>query len=177
MRNPHAWGRDGVGLAAAALLFGAVGLVGQTPVHIAPDAPKDQPISIRSDSALTHLLAVMQPWVDSARRTYPAARRRYLAGLPAGESFFVTTRPVDDRGKREQVFVAVDSIAGPKIYGRIWSRLRTVRGFRYGESVWLGESELVDWLITHPDGTEEGNVVGKFLDRYEARSHAGGSGN
>jgi hypothetical protein len=27
-------------------------------------------------------------------------------------------------------------------------------------------SALLDWLITRPDGTEEGNVVGKFIDTY-----------
>jgi hypothetical protein len=27
------------------------------------------------------------------------------------------------------------------------------------------EPVLIDWLITKPDGSEEGNVVGKFLDR------------
>jgi hypothetical protein len=30
----------------------------------------------------------------------------------------------------------------------------------------VSEAELLDWLITKPDGSEEGNVVGKFLDTY-----------
>ena len=25
----------------------------------------------------------------------------------------------------------------------------------------------MDWVITHPDDTEEGNVVGKFLDEWQ----------
>ena len=33
--------------------------------------------------------------------------------------------------------------------------------------VMFPESELVDWVITHPDGIEEGNVVGKFLDEWQ----------
>ncbi len=30
----------------------------------------------------------------------------------------------------------------------------------------FNEDELLDWLISKPDGSEEGNVVGKFLDTY-----------
>ena len=26
--------------------------------------------------------------------------------------------------------------------------------------------EVLDWTISKPDGTEEGNFVGKFLDTY-----------
>jgi hypothetical protein len=43
-----------------------------------------------------------------------------------------------------------------------WSR----RGYSFQES------ELVDWLISRPDGSEEGNVVGKFLDERNARKGA-----
>ena len=30
----------------------------------------------------------------------------------------------------------------------------------------LAESDLLDWVIRKPYGSEEGNVVGKFLDTY-----------
>jgi hypothetical protein len=36
-----------------------------------------------------------------------------------------------------------------------------------GDRYATAETELLDWLITKPDGTEEGNVVGKFLDTYQ----------
>ena len=36
-----------------------------------------------------------------------------------------------------------------------------------GDPYTFPEGELVDWLITHPDGSEEGNVVGKFLDEWQ----------
>ena len=29
---------------------------------------------------------------------------------------------------------------------------------------------VIDWTIVMPDGSEEGNVVGNFLDTYLARS-------
>lgn len=31
------------------------------------------------------------------------------------------------------------------------------------------ETDMLDWPITRPDGTEEGNFVGKFLDTYSTK--------
>jgi hypothetical protein len=42
-----------------------------------------------------------------------------------------------------------------------------VHGYRLGDRYTFPESELRDWLIAKPDGSEEGNYVGKFLDGYE----------
>jgi hypothetical protein len=41
-----------------------------------------------------------------------------------------------------------------------------VRGYRLRDQHAVAEAELLDWLITKPDGSEEGNVVGKFVDTY-----------
>ena len=51
--------------------------------------------------------AAMQPYIAQARATWPAAKQRYLAGLPARNTFFVTALIVDDSDRREQVFIAV----------------------------------------------------------------------
>lgn len=64
------------------------------------------------------------------------------------------------------MFVAVASIKDDRITGRIASNIIRVKGFKNGDPHTFPESELVDWLITHPDGSEEGNVVGKFLDEW-----------
>ena len=40
-------------------------------------------------------------------------------------------------------------------------------GYHLGDDYKFPESDLRDWMIAKPDGTEEGNVVGKFLDSYE----------
>ena len=109
----------------------------------------------------------MRPYVAQARATYPQAKARFLKGLPANESFFLTTRLRDTTGLREQVFIVVDSIKGSTVYGRIWSQVMLVRTYHLREPYSFPESELLDWLITKPDGTEEGNFVGKFLDTYQ----------
>lgn len=37
----------------------------------------------------------------------------------------------------------------------------------------FAESMLIDWTISKPDGTEEGNYIGKFLDDYQAAQKTG----
>ena len=149
-------------LAATLLLFGRARA--QDP-HVAPNAPQDRPHAADS-IRWARLDSAMAPYVVQARATYPAAKRRYLAGLPAGQSLFLTTRLKDSAGRLEQVFIAVDSIRGPRVFGRIWSQVQLVQGFRLRQEYTFLEDEILDWLITKPDGTEDGNTVGKFLDTY-----------
>jgi hypothetical protein len=138
--------------------------LGQNP-HVAPNAPQDRPHA--ADSVRwARLDSAMAPYVAQARVTYQAAKRRYLAGLPSGQSLFLTTRVKDTTGHLEQVFIAVDSIRGTRVFGRIWSEISLVQGFRLRQPYAFLEDEILDWLITKPDGSEEGNVVGKFLDTY-----------
>jgi len=133
--------------------------------QLAPNAPEDQPQALQ-EAQLTAFERAIAPHVAKARATYPEARQRYLRGLPRGHTFFVTTRLHDKEGRWEQAFIRVSSIAEGKIHGRIASELTLVTDLRNGEMYSFPEAELLDWLIAKPDGTEEGNVVGKFLDTY-----------
>jgi len=135
-------------------------------VYVSPDAPKDKPTHVRGTEATRKFDEAIKPYVEKARKSYPDAKRRFLKGLPPKHSFFVTTRLYDDTGAFEQVFVAVREIKGGRIKGLIWSDILTVRGYKYGDSYSLREADLLDWMIAKPDGTEEGNFVGKFLDTY-----------
>jgi len=102
------------------------------------------------------------PYVAKGRATYPSAKRRYLAGLPPGYSFAVRKHLTEPGTHRmEGVYIEVDAIKDSKIYGRIDDV--KLRSFRRGQRISFPESELEDWVIFHPDGTEEGNVVGNFL--------------
>lgn len=51
-------------------------------------------------------------------------------------------------------------------YQATWSQIGVVQGYRFGQPYGCAERDLVDWMISHPDGTEEGNAVRKFLDTY-----------
>jgi hypothetical protein len=153
-----------VALFALLTLLAAMALAAD-PV-LAPNAPKDKPSPIPSPDRFERAIA---PYVTQARTTYPQAKQRFLAGLPAGQSFFLTARLSDRKGNVEQVFIAVRTIRDGIVSGRIWNDVMHVEGFRRGDSFTFPEREMVDWLITKPDGSEEGNAVGKFLDTYDGR--------
>ena len=102
-------------------------------------------------------------------RDLEAGRLPVVPAGPAGAPSGQLARSGGGTGAFEQVFIAVRSIEGGTIRGKIWSEIATVRGYRFGDAYAFPETELLDWLITHPDGTEEGNEVGKFLDTYQVR--------
>ena len=139
----------------------ALPVVGQ----LAPNAPQDKPQGLQ-EAQFAALERAISPHVAQARATYPEARGRYLSGLPNGHTFFVTTRLYDKQGRWEQAFIRVSSIADGKIHGHIASELTLVTDLRNGQKYSFPEADLLDWLIAKPDGSEEGNVVGKFLDTY-----------
>ena len=105
-------------------------------------------------------------------RTSPRPRQHIL--MPNGDfspayllvTFFVTTRLQDAAGRIEQIFVLVDSIIGDRVTGWIASDLEQVVGFHKGQRYELLERDLLDWMILRPDGTEEGNVVGLFVQGF-----------
>jgi len=138
---------------------------------LAENAPKDAPVSASAAnvSAMGKLLA---PCVTKARAAFPAAARRFRNGLPEGQSLFVVTVLHDSSGKFEQVFIAVDSIGKTDVYGRIWNQITIVKGYQLKQPYTVPESEIIDWMISKPDGSEEGNWSGKFLDALQATGKA-----
>jgi hypothetical protein len=139
--------------------------------RIAPNAPQDRPVHFAGDpdAASARWRALAAPHVEKAMASYPAAKSRYLAGLPAGETFLVTTLLRDEQGHFESAFVVVERIADRQVTGQIATQLDLVRGYRNGQTISFPESEVLDWTITKPDGSEEGNFVGKFLDTQSQR--------
>lgn len=132
--------------------------------------PRDRPLHVSSTRQATALERAAQPYIEKARRTYPAARKRFLAGLPQRYLFAVTTKLWDrSHTKFEVVFVVVQQIKGGKIRGHVANQTRLPIGYKFGDSISLPESEIMDWTIVRPDGTEEGNVVGKFLEKQSRR--------
>ncbi len=154
-----------VTLAVSSILLLSFMAMAQTP-HVAEKAPPDQPFASNANE-IDRLQEAIKPYIEKARKSYPQAKERFQAGLPARHSFFVTTRLRDDTGRFEQVFIAVQRIEGANISGRIWSNVYGVKGYKYGDRYTFQESEIIDWLIARPDGTEEGNFVGNFLDEYQ----------
>src|SRR3954454_10199660 len=85
--------------------------------HVARD------VRIEDEQVIAYNRAVA-PYVAKARASYPAAKKRFLAGLPAGYTFSVWIRLWQRDAKHNQVhaedvFVVVDTIKGGKVTGRI----------------------------------------------------------
>lgn len=136
---------------------------------LSKDAPPDKPALATTTDEVERMHKAMEPYVQEARKTYPAAKAKFLKGLPPGEHFFITTRLSDSEARVEQVFIAVSSIKEGTVHGIIYSDVQIVSGFSFKQPYSFPESDMVDWLITKPDGSEEGNFVGKFLDTYAVR--------
>jgi len=121
---------------------------------------------------LAELDRLAKPYVAQARATYPAAKKRFLAGLPAGYKFLVMLRffQRDERtGKAtagEDMLVLVERIEKGRVYGRLGNAPVLVKNLKWNDKVSRRESEITNWIIKHPDRSEEGNVVGKFLERH-----------
>lgn len=136
---------------------------------LAPNAPADKPVAIRSEEHFKRLRAAIAPLTADARKTWPAAKARFLKGLKPGETLFVSAELTDAKHHLEIAFIQVDHVVGTKISGHVASDLTLVEGFEAGQAYALQEKDLVDWTISKPDGTEDGNGVGKFLDTWSDR--------
>lgn len=157
-------------LLSIAFMLGASSVaISQQPkqeVYVAPNAPKDKPVKA-GESEAEQIEAAIKPYIEKARTTYPQAKARFLIGLPPKHTFFITTRLRDSSNRFEQVFIAVKEIKDGRINGVIASEVRLVSGYVVGDTYSFSETELIDWTISRPDGTEEGNIVGNFLDSFQ----------
>jgi hypothetical protein len=154
-------------LGVFSLVTGCAGTGHRQEGALAPNSPADRPAEVHADSpdeALSRWQTLIAPHSREALATYPGARQRYLEGLPAGENFFVTIILRDPARRFEQVFILVDRIEAGVVTGRISSDILAVQGYHRGATLTVREAEVIDWLISKPDGSEEGNFVGKFLD-------------
>jgi uncharacterized protein DUF2314 len=129
-----------------------IGQQSKPEIYIAPNAPKDKPVSAEA-SQVEQMEAAIKPYIAKAKATYPQAKARFLSGLPPRHTFFVTTRLHDSSKRFEQVFIAVSEIKDGRISGIIASEIHLVSGYREGDAYTFPESDLIDWTISKPDGT------------------------
>ena len=153
------------------LLFSVATVSAQTREY--PKTPKDKPVHTEGAQQMTDVERAMQPYVAKARKTYPVAKKRFLAGLPPKYLFSLTTKLWDrSHTKFEVVFVVADQIKNGTVTGHLATHTKQRVGYNFGDKISFPESEVMDWTIVRPDGTEEGNIVGKFTTHT---SHASGS--
>lgn len=78
--------------------------------------PPDNPLRLSKEKLAAYDRAIA-PYVAKARSTYPAAKKRFIAGLPRGHRFVIRVPLFDADGSREDSFVDVEKISGGKITG------------------------------------------------------------
>lgn len=67
-------------------------------------------------------------------------------------------------GNIVRIFLEMKKIDNEVISGVIANKIEYVMGFKQGMGYKLNESDLQDWTISKPDGSEERNLIGKYLD-------------
>ena len=135
---------------------------------LSDNTPEDLPVSSASNAEMEAFFNAQKPYNKIARDSFPQSKARFIKGLPKGENFFLTTRLHDEHGRVEQVFVLVKSFKGNIVESIIYNDIQAVSGYKNGQKHSFPESEVYDWLITKPDGSEEGNFVGKFIDSLQS---------
>ncbi len=127
----------------------------------------DQTVGAAGKEGVEAMFKAEAPYIAKARATFPKAKSRYLARLPAGYSFLVR-KHLTEPGTHESegVLIEVDSIKDGKIYGRLGDV--ELPSFHRGQRFSLAESEVEDWVILHPDGSVEGDFIGKFLEKSQS---------
>ncbi len=128
----------------------------------APTRPVDRGMYLNNQQ-IKKIYSSMKPYIKKARASYPEAKKKWEQALPKGQYFFVVTRIRDQHGVEEQVFISVNEIKHGIIKGYIFNKLNNVSGYEFKQAYSFPESELIDWVITKPNGEQEGNFVGKYL--------------
>lgn len=123
----------------------------------------DKVVSLSEETKLA-----IAPFLADAKASYPGARERYLAGLPANKVFMVTTTLSDKHQRSEHVFIRVNAIREGRVYGTISNKIGKVEGYSMGDPVHFAEDKVRDWVIVSPGGSEEGNRIGRFLDYWRS---------
>ncbi len=127
----------------------------------APGSPPPDKV-VKFDQELAEAL---KPLVVKARSTLPDAKKRFLAGLPARHYMSVTTGLTDKNGRHEQVFVSVESWIGDVVTGKLGNDVR-LEGYKKLQELKVNEKDILDWTIVNPKGEEEGNILGKFIEKW-----------
>ena len=135
-------------------------------------APPDKPQMLRGDKAFDAYERAIAPYVAKARASYPAAKKRFLAGLPPGYRFTVFIHMYQSADKShkeawEDLYVIVDKIEGGKIYGRVNNKPLRLTKYHLGDRVSFPESRVLNWVVLRADGSEEANDLGNFLDHWK----------
>ena len=106
----------------------------------------------------------MAALIRESKTELPHIRKRFEAGLREGEVLYLTVRLVHSDQSFEQAFVQVKEWTPQGVTGVMASELIGFTEPKRGDVLKFLESTAIDWTITGPGGTEEGNRLGHYLE-------------
>lgn len=131
------------------------------------ESPIEKPMKTSNAEETSKLDKAMAPYVAKAREGLPAIKKRFGAGIPKDEVLMLTVRVYDPDKKYEQVFVTVQKWTDSEISGNIASDVMGLKTHKMGDEITFKPEDVLDWTVEKSDGSEEGNVVGNFLNTYK----------
>ena len=151
------WGRAAKALAVLAFLLCAC--------SVERAGRADKPGTLSAEKIAQFEEAIM-PHVQEARSKLPKVKQRFQEGLDEGEMLYVVVRLPRSGGGFEQTYVVVKDWQGEDLLGAAPGQSVGLAAAPAGELVSFKEGSILDWVIVKPDGYEEGNFVGRFLEGY-----------
>jgi hypothetical protein len=129
-----------------------------------PDHPiEDHPVRLEGD-ALDEGERAMVALIRESQAELPHIRKRFEAGLREGEFLYLTVRLFHPDQSFEQAFVRVTEWTDQDVTGVMASELIGFTEPKRGDVLKFLESTAIDWTVTGPGGTEEGNRLGHYLE-------------
>lgn len=137
-----------------------------------PSGPDEEPYSRRNQDRTSSVnqaqVDALIPMVERARSMLPAVKKRFKKGLGKGTELYLTIRLHDPNGRMEQVYARIVSWKKEEIVGIISNEM-SLTTHQKGDILQIAEKDVIDWTITTPDGDEEGNIIGKYLEEISTR--------
>jgi uncharacterized protein YegJ (DUF2314 family) len=97
---------------------------------------------------------------DRAAKALPAVKRRFQAGLRPGETLTVKHGFPTRNGGHEYMWIVVNTWKGSLLTGQLANDPQLRTDLRPGQKIYLYDSDVIDWMLSFPDGRTEGNFTG-----------------
>ena len=114
--------------------------------------------------ALTRDETALADPVREALRTLPQAKKKFLAGLPAGDQFLLSVRVAASDTSFRQASARVLGWRGNTVQALLLPEAADSATPAEPMPVSFPETAVVDWTLLRASGREEGNYVGRYTD-------------
>lgn len=116
----------------------------------------DEITSVKHDD---ELLAASQ----RAKDKLPELKEKFTKGLPTGSYLLMKFPFESDEGQREWMWVEIVKWQGDEIKGILQNDPYYIPNLKSGQEVTKDVNDMFDYILQHPDGSEEGNETGKIM--------------